>query len=321
MEFNFPAVNSDRFLFAADNSIRAKYPKMRSMLVAQGGTLRFEKYYGDCGPSSFHDLRSATKSVVSILLGAAAAQKLLPGLDEPVWDSVREFAPNRPDPAWAELTLRELLTMTSGLYWQTGAKLGERFIGRLHRSRKWADFILRLPVVPEQRGKFIYCSPGSHLLSVLLTKWTGMSALEFASKHLFPVLGMSGCRWDSSPEGHSAGHIGLHLTSRDMLKLGLLCLRNGNWNGRALVCPEWLSRSMAPHCDPFHDYGRYGFHWWSANCRGLRYCYAHGHGGQQIHVIPELDAVVVFTAESKVKRFKNPKAILESIIIPGLQNT
>lgn len=317
----FPAAYGIYSFSAADEAIRAHYPKMRSMLIARGGTILSEHYYGGCGPSSLHDLRSATKSVLSILLGIAAAQSALPELDEPVWDSVREYAPKRPDPAWSELTMRELLTMTSGLYWQTGAKLGERFIGRLHRSRKWADFILRLPVVEKQRGSFVYCSAGSHLLSVLLTKWTGMNASEFASTYLFKPLGMSDYRWDSSPEGHSAGHIGLYLTSRDMLKLGLLCLQKGRWEGEVLVCPEWLEKSMSPHCAPFGSYGQYGFHWWSANYRGLRYCYAHGHGGQQIHVIPELDAVVVFTGESKVKRFKNPKALLENIIIPGLQNT
>ncbi len=310
----------DKALLPADEAIRKSYPGVRSCLVVQSGIIRFEKYYNGSHYQTLHDLRSATKSVLSLLVGIAEAHSYLPGLDHPVWDSVKEFAPKRPDPSWSELTLRELLTMTTGLYWQTGPRLGERFIRRFHQSRKWADFILRLPIVPEQRGTFQYCSAGSHLLSVLLTKWTGLSALEYARRHLFHPLEISHVAWENSPEGHSSGHIGLHMTSRDMLKIGLLCLQGGEWEGRSLLPSSWLAQSLAPHCPPFHDYGRYGFHWWSAESRdGMRYSYAHGHGGQQIYMIPELESVVVFTSESRVNRFKNPKGLLEKFILPTLQ--
>ncbi|MEK5479823.1 serine hydrolase [Paenibacillus sp. FSL R5-0407] len=312
---------ADNAFLPADKAICKSYPGIRSFLVAQEGTIRFENYYNGYHSLTLHDLRSATKSVISLLLGIAEAQGRLPGLDRPVWDSVKEHAPQRPDPKWAELTLRELLTMTTGLYWQTGPRLGERFIRRFHQSRRWADFILRLPVVPERRGTFQYCSAGSHLLSILLTKWTGFSALEYASRYLFRPLEISRVAWGSSPEGHSSGHIGLHMTARDMLKIGLLCLGKGTWEGRSLLSAHWLDESMAPHCTPFNNYGRYGFHWWSAESGGTQYSYAHGHGGQQIYVISELEAVVVFTSESRVNRFKNPKGLLEKFILPALQKT
>ncbi|WP_114498472.1 serine hydrolase domain-containing protein [Fontibacillus phaseoli] len=303
---------------AADQAIRKDYPKIRSFLAAQGGTARFEAYYSGYHVSTLHDLRSATKSVLSILLGIADAHGRLPDLDQPVWNSVNDHAPKRPDPLWSELTLRELLTMTTGLYWQTGPRLGERFLRRFHLSRNWADFILRLPVIPEQRGKFQYCSAGSHLLSVLLTKWTGYSALEYARRYLFRPLQISKVIWTSSPEGHSSGHIGLYMTTRDLLKIGLLCLQGGCWEGRTLLSRDWLDRSMSPHAPSFNGYGQYGFHWWSAETGGIRYSYAHGHGGQQIYIVPDLEAVVVFTSESRVNRFKNPKTLLEKIILPAL---
>ncbi|TYA11627.1 serine hydrolase [Paenibacillus faecis] len=304
-----------------DQNVRRAYPKIRSLLVWQSGTPRFEAYYNGYDASHLHDLRSATKSVLSLLLGIAHRRGELPGLDQPVWDDVKDHAPARPDPAWSELTLHELLSMTSGLYWQTGPKLGERYIHRFHRSRNWRNFILRLPVVPERRGAFMYCSPCSHLLSVLLSKWTGCTALDYASRHLFQPLNIAGVRWEASPEGYSGGHVGLHMTAEHMLKIGILCLQKGKWEGRALVSPEWIGLACSPQCPPFHTYGRYGYHWWNDESSGIRYSYAHGHGGQQIYVIPDLEAVVASASDSKVRRYKNPKVLLEHHILPALQST
>ncbi|WP_334074744.1 MULTISPECIES: serine hydrolase [Paenibacillus] len=303
-----------------DQTVRKDYSKIRSLLVWQSGRLRFEAYYNGYGASSLHDLRSATKSVLSLLIGIADRRGELPAMDQPVWADVKEHAPVRPDPAWSQLTLRELLTMTSGLYWQTGPKLGERFIHRFHRSRNWRNFILRLPVVPEQRGTFMYCSPCSHLLSVLLSKWTGCTALSYATTHLFRPLNIADVRWKASPEGHSGGHVGLHMTAGDMLKIGIVCLQNGAWEGRPLVSPEWIARALSPQCPPFYAYGRYGYHWWNDEAAGIRYSYAHGHGGQQIYVIPDLEAAVAISSESEVKRYRNPKALLERKILPALQS-
>ncbi|GAA0134646.1 serine hydrolase [Paenibacillus sp. YSY-4.3] len=306
---------------AVDEEIVNRFPKMNSFIVARQGSVLIERYYNGFVANDLHDLRSATKSILSLLLGIANYRGELPPLDEPIAGSLRKYAAPNLDPLWEQLTLRHLLTMTSGFYWKTGVKMGEAFIHRLHQSRNWTKYILHLPIEKHKIGTFQYCSVDSHLLSVLLTEWTGLSAAEYAKKNLFGPLGIADMSWNASPEGHSMGHIGLHLAALDMAKIGLLCLQGGVWNGERLLSAEWLTRSMTPLSAESPGYGRYGYHWWTTKANGIPYAYAHGHGGQQINVIPSLDAVVVFTAASDLNRWKNPRPLLEKFIMPALKHS
>lgn len=308
-------------LQAADEEIIQRFPKMHSFIVVRNGTVLIERYYNGFDISDLHDLRSATKSILSVLLGIASDRGQLPSLDEPIVDTVRKYAMGPLDSLWAQLTLRHLLTMTSGFYWKTGVKMGEAFIHRFHQSRNWTKYILHLPLEEHKLGTFQYCSIESHLLSILLTEWTGLSAADYARQYLFDPLGIEEALWGASPEGHSMGHIGLHLTARDMTKIGMLCLQGGVWDGERILSADWLLESMTPLSAENPGYGRYGYHWWTAKANGIPFAYAHGHGGQQINVIPALDAVVVFTADSALNRWKNPRPLLEKFIIPALKHS
>ncbi|MNK64989.1 6-aminohexanoate-dimer hydrolase [compost metagenome] len=303
----------------ADTTILRKYPRMHSFLVVRRGKLIYEKYYNGHQIASLNDLRSATKSFMSVLIGIATQRGEMLDLDSPIWKLVSKYAPHRPDPLWGTITLRHLLTMTSGLYWETGSKLGERFIHRFHKSRSLARFILRLPVQEERLGTFQYRSTDSHMLSVLLTEMTGFSAFSYAQSHLFGHLGIHHAGWSASAEGHTMGHIGLSLTSRDMAKFGQMCLNGGLWEGTRVVSEEWLQQSFAPQSEPYFGYGRYGYQWWSGTEDGVHFTYAHGHGGQQIILIPSLDAAVVFTADSAVSRWRNPRQLLLNCVIPAMR--
>lgn len=306
---------------AADEEIIQRFPKMHSFIVARQAAVLTERYYNGFESNDLHDLRSATKSILSLLLGVASYRGDLPQLDEPIAAHLRKYADRTLDPLWEQLTLRHLLTMTSGFHWKTGVKMGEALIHRLHQSRNWTKYIMHLPIEQHKIGTFQYCSVDSHLLSVLLTEWTGLSAAEYAGKYLFGPLGIENVSWSASPEGHSMGHIGLHLTARDMAKIGLLCLQGGVWEHERLLSAEWLTRSMTPLAPESPGYGRYGYHWWTTKANGIPFAYAHGHGGQQINVIPSLDAVVVFTAASDLNRWKNPRPLLEKFIMPALKHS
>ncbi|USB33755.1 serine hydrolase [Paenibacillus sp. YPG26] len=303
----------------ADSLILRKYPRMHSFLVVRRGQLIYEKYYNGYHIASLNDLRSATKSFMSVLIGIALARGEMQDLDSPVWGLVSKYAPSRPDPLWDTITLRHLLTMTSGLYWETGSKLGEKFIHRFHKSRSLARFILRLPVQEEMLGTFQYRSTDSHMLSVLLTEMTGYSAFSYAQSHLFEHLGIYHAGWSASAEGHTMGHIGLSLTSRDMAKFGQMCLNGGIWEGKRVVPEEWLQQSFIPRSEPYFGYGSYGYQWWNGTEDGVHFTYAHGHGGQQIILIPSLEATVVFTADSTVSRWRNPRQLLRNYVIPAMR--
>ncbi|AIQ44871.1 beta-lactamase [Paenibacillus sp. FSL R7-0273] len=302
----------------AHETILKEYPKMHSMLVVRSGKLVYEQYYADYHAGSLNDLRSATKSVVSLLTGIAIGRGELSGTHLTVPDALRSYLPAPSDPLLMQLTLRHLLSMTSGFRWITGSKLGEPLVRNLQRSRRWVQFILNLPLDAENIGCFQYRSSDSHLLSVILSEGTGQDAFSYARQHLFGPLGIKHTAWLPSPEGHSMGHIGLSLTSRDIAKLGICLLGGGLYEGRQVIPQSWLEEAFSKQTDGYPAYGDYGYQFWNGRISGQPYVLAHGHGGQQLWLLPELDSAVVFTAESAVSRWRNPRRLLEQHIIPAM---
>lgn len=304
----------------AHTEIRNHFPKMHSFLVVKNGKLIYEQYYNGHQGGTLNDLRSATKSFTSTLAGIALDRGELPGLDEPILPLLRHYSRRNTDSMMeGALTLRRLLTMSTGIEWQTGKKLGEPMIHRFHRSRHWTSFALGLPVQAEMLDTFQYRSIDSHLISVLLSECCGIDACSYAREHLFGPLGIEYAAWTPSPEGHSMGHVGLYLTSRDMAKFGLCCLGYGMWQDRRVIPEKWLQQALTTQITGYPAYGDYGFQWWTGRMNGQSFTCAHGHGGQQIYLFPESDAVVVFTAESRVSRWKNPRPLLQQYILSAME--
>jgi CubicO group peptidase (beta-lactamase class C family) len=317
----------EALLLQAHEQIQAAYPKMLCFLVVKDGKLVFEQYYGGADASAPMDLRSGTKSITAATVALAAADGAFPGLLEssgqdeggPTVETL--FESELPRTASQELrttTMRHLLTMTSGLHWKTGKRLGELYIPRLHRSRHWVRFALRLPVNPDTRGAFQYRSMDSHLLSAAVTAVTGQTAASIAQDRLFAPLGIAAPRWETDPQGVSAGHIGLALTGRDLAKLGWLHAAGGVWQGRRLLPHAYVRQALTPHSEGLPAFGRYGWQWWIARAHtGDTVRCALGHGGQLLFVVPERRLVTVFTANPKVSRWKHPLRLLERYVLPA----
>jgi CubicO group peptidase (beta-lactamase class C family) len=303
----------------AHQTILRDYPKMNSMLLVRRGKLVFERYYGNYHAGSLNDLRSATKSFMSLLAGIAISRGDMPDIHTSVAEALRTHIPFLHSPHLKEITLRQLLTMTSGFSWITGKKLGEPLIRKFHRSRLWGSFALSLPIIPGNIGSFQYRSTDSHLISMILTESCGVDAFNYARQHLFAPLGITHAAWSASPEGHSMGHIGLFLTARDMAKTGICLLNGGNLADKDIIPQTWLLDALAPHSSGYPAFGDYGYQFWSGTMSGQPYRLAHGHGGQQILLLPGLDAAVIFTAESKVNQWKNPRRLVEQYLIPAMR--
>lgn len=302
----------------AHQTILKEYPKMHSMLILRHGKLIFERYYSDHHVGTLNDLRSATKSFIGMLAGIALNRGEIPDIHMSVSEALHGHIPYLHSSHLSKLTLRHLLTMTSGFSWITGKKLGEPFVRNLHRSRRWGSFALSLNIIPEHIGQFQYRSIDSHLISMILSESTGLDAFTYASQHLFQPLGIHQAAWLPSPEGHSMGHIGLYLTSRDMAKFGLCLLNDGQFMDQQIIPQQWVQEALTPHTKGYPAFGDYGYQFWIGTMSGQPYKLAHGHGGQQILLFPKLDAVVIFTAESKTNNWKNPRKLVEKYIIPTM---
>jgi CubicO group peptidase (beta-lactamase class C family) len=156
----------------------------------------------------------------------------------------------------------------------------------------WVQFMLDRPMAHASGEKFVYCSPGMHVLSAALTHATGMTALDFARQALFAPLGIQDIAWPADPQGNSFGWGDLHMHPLDMAKLGFRYLHEGRWDGQQILSSNWVQAATAVHADSFfrNAYATVGSSRASAPVSMKR-----GRGGQRITVIPKENLVVVFT--------------------------
>jgi CubicO group peptidase (beta-lactamase class C family) len=258
-----------------------------SLLMARRGSLVLDAYFYPYLGDRPHDVRSVTKSITSTLVGIVVDEGLLEA-DQPIVSLFPEIDASKQD-----IQLRHLLSMTSGL--DCGYTEGEQELSEMIGSENFVEYALDLPVAVPPGTSFAYCSPGSHLLSAIVTQVTGMSTLEFAQERLFGPLGIPESTWPTDPQGVSRGWGDLQLYPRDMAKIGQLFLDGGEWNGNRIVSAEWVEQATHSVVNASADGTGYGYQWWilSGPLDGIYE--ALGLGGQAILVWPENDLVVVFT--------------------------
>jgi CubicO group peptidase (beta-lactamase class C family) len=271
------------------DAVKAKRIPVHSIIVVRNGYLVLEAYFYPFAKGTVHDLASMTKSVLSTLVGIAIDQGRIKSVDQPVLD----FFPNRGSPSmdgrWRRLTIRHLLTMTSGFC--KDAQSGEQQLTRMRLTEDWVQFLLDSPFVSDPGERFAYCSCASNLLSAVLTRASGMNARAFASRYLYGPLGIREVIWPEDPQGNSTGWGDSYLLPSDMAKLGYLFLRQGVWNGRQILSPHWIREATQSQVRVSEEED-YGYKWWIPK-RLPGGFEAHGRGGQRIVVLPSKQLVVV----------------------------
>ncbi|HKY54404.1 MAG TPA: serine hydrolase [Anaerolineales bacterium] len=285
-------IQDDR-LWLADQTIRRNLPNVHSLLVIRNGAIVFEQYYQGHSSNSIFDIRSVTKSFISTLIGIAVKEEYIPDLDQNILSYFPEDKTANMDPRKAAITIRHLLMMKSGLAWDE-----EQDFEQLYSSENWVRYLFNLLMREVPGLVFNYNSGASHILSALIHRATGMTALEFAQRRLFSRLGIGNHSWASDPMGVTIGYADLLLTARDLAKLGLLYINHGRWNGDQLLTPEYI-RAATTAWSPggFPEEAEYGYHWWALPSETHSSYFAAGYGGQYLWIAPDLDLIVVTTAE------------------------
>ena len=279
--------------FSSARQAAAALPRMHSLLVSHRGRLALEYYAPRRAPSRLANIKSASKSVISALVGIAIQRKRIRGVDEPI---VRWFPELRKDadPRKQTITIEDLLTMRSGLESTSGGNYGA-WVG----SRNWVRSALERPMVSDPGTSMEYSTGTSHILSAILTKATGRSTHQFANEALAAPLGFSLARWPRDPQGIYFGGNEMLLTPRQMIAFGELYLNRGRVRGRQIVPAEWVETSCRPRTRSRWEPDReYGYGWWIQEFAGERACFAWGFGGQYIFFFQELDLVVAITSST-----------------------
>jgi len=253
------------------------------------------------GPTTLHDLRSVSKSIVSLLVGIARGQNQLGALSTPVLSFYPEFTDLRSAEREA-ITLEDLLTMSSGLEWNESAvSYGSLASDETHLYWVWtpARYVLSRPIASPPGVRFNYNGGGTTILADVLGRATGTPFRELARKELFEPLGVHDWEWVGDLYGRPLAFAGLRMRPRDLAKIGRMLLDHGQWQGQQLVPADWVEQSLRPHIGT-GDGLNYGYQWWAGSVdwrgRALAWSAGFGNGGQRLFLVPELDLSVVVTA-------------------------
>ena len=272
----------------------AELPRLRGILVSQGGQVVLERYVGGAGADRPTNIKSASKSVLSALVGIAIAEGHIRGIDQPISDFFPAyFARADVDPRKRQITVGHLLSMQSGLESTSFNGYGA-WVG----SPNWVTAALDQPMVDQPGGRMLYSTGSTHLLSAILTRATGRSTWQYANEKLGEPLGFRIRSWQRDPQGVYFGGNDMYLTPRQMLRFGQLWLDEGRVGDRQVVPAAWVRESgIRRTTSPFNGHG-YGLGWWTRQSGGRAIHFAWGYGGQYVFVVPELDLVAVFTSQA-----------------------
>ncbi|MBK9409745.1 MAG: prolyl oligopeptidase family serine peptidase [Gemmatimonadetes bacterium] len=251
---------------------------------------------------TLHTLQSVSKSIVSLVYGVAIARKDIATIDQPIAQFIPAHAAAFRDSVRRKITIRHLLTMTSGISWPEGGGYGsdDDITQRMENSSDWVSLVLAQPMETEPGTKYHYNDGAAALLAEVFRGATGVDLQVYAERHLFAPLGITRFHWKRSSGGLTDSEGGLYLEPADLAKLGQLMLDQGMWNGTRLVSAEWVAESVRGQqpVKPGQPPARvnYGLMWWTVGPGVLQDSGAYfgwGYGGQYVFVFPKTRTVAV----------------------------
>jgi CubicO group peptidase (beta-lactamase class C family) len=263
------------------------------VIVARDGEILAERAYRGNSTTAAANIKSASKTIISALVGIAIDNGVLEGPDQKIAPLLKNDLPANPDPRIEDITIGNLLSMQAGLERTSGPNYG-----RWVSSRNWVRSALAQPFVDEPGGRMLYSTGSTHLLSAILTRQSDRSMRELARDWLGPLDGFVIGGWERDPQGIYLGGNQMAMSPRSLLAFGEL-YRNGGRTagGEQLISPEWIALSWQQRTNSRFSGDGYGYGWFLRNIDGHDVRYAWGYGGQMLYVVPELNLTVVMTSE------------------------
>ncbi|NNE77746.1 MAG: serine hydrolase [Pricia sp.] len=315
------SINVCRFF----NQLSSVKHALHSIILIKNGEIIIEEYFGDYSVNKQHDLRSVTKSITSILIGIAVDKGFIDSIDDPISKYLNTLSPTKHlDKRKEDITIRHLLTMSSGLDCNDWDKKSKGQEDRIYRKSDWLQSFIDLPMLNDPGAVSNYCTMGQVLATEIVSQASGRSIDQFAEEYVLHPLGINNYHWGHTSNKQvipSAKRI--YLTSRDMGKIGQLMLNKGKWGDTQVVSPQWVHESMAKQTKITGL--DYGFFWWTIpfNVGGKEIISktATGNGGQYIMVFPDENTVGVFTGGAyNSQNDKLPFKIMQDVFLPASAN-
>ena len=292
---------------------------LNSLVVWHRDSLVVEEYYRGMNRDRRANIKSASKTVLSALVGVARTEGYLSDLDVALAELLPEYFEGASDEK-RSITLRHALTMRTGLETTSFGNYGA-----WASSRDWVRFQVDQPMECRPGGCWSYSTGTSHLVAVVVERATGRSLLDFARDELFGPLGVYLPPWDRDPQGHYLGGNNMALRPLDLVAFGRLFLEGGVTGDRRLLSESWIEESWGSYGRSPWNGNRYGYYWWNRTLAGETAYFAWGYGGQFVFVVPRLELVVATTASltNRPRGVNHNRAVydlLEDWIIPAIRS-
>ncbi len=315
------------------------FTNIHSLLILRNNKLIYENYfpgndeiwglklgYTAHDKNAIHDIRSISKSIVSACIGIAIMQNKIKSIDDPIFNYLPGYLEYKTE-ANDKITIRDLLTMSSGIVWDedTPHNTSKNDESQMEKSDDAVAYALSLPTAEKPGSVWNYNSGGVQVLAEIIKSVSGYGVDQFADKFLFGPMNITGVRWIKMHNTPAAAS-GLRLTSRDLVKIGLLYLNKGKYNGIQLLPKSWVKESLSTQIqrDSLSKKG-YGYLWWTQTdvVAGKKYYIvsARGNGGQDIFIDQQSKLIVVVTAGNYNRQHiinDGQKALVECVL-PALR--
>ncbi|MDN3646659.1 serine hydrolase [Pontixanthobacter aestiaquae] len=301
--------------------------KIVAVQVEQNGETVYAQRFDRKNDDQLTDIRSAGKSLTALAVGILVDEGKLP-VNTNVWPLLGSAAN---DPR-NDITVRDLLTMSSSLDCSDSTLKSPGNEERMYRTKVWRDFAMNIPVAGDYTrddkgyGRFSYCTAGVFLLGQVVEEVSGQRFDDFMAERVFRPLGIDDVKWTRSRSGEVQSGGQIQMRADDLLKIGRLVLDGGKYRGQQIVSGEWIKQMLQPHSQT-GPYNYYGYLWWFSpvtSPRGLEPSWMMmGNGGNIISIYREYDAVIVVQARNYNKDDAHPnsfaimRAVLEALPAPN----
>lgn len=270
--------------------------KTVAYLVIKDTAILSETYWDGYSQNSISNSFSMAKSIVSLLVGCAVQDSFIKSIDEPIGNYLPEFK----DGDKGKVTIKHLLTMSSGLSWDESYSSLFSLTTKGYYGKDLPKLVLNQDAIKEPGKIFEYRSGDTQLLSLIVEKATGKHLADYASERIWSKIGAENdALWClDRKDGVEKAFCCFNSNARDFARFGQLILNNGQWKGEQIISADYLKESFTPadyliDSESGKPCNFYGYQWWMINFDGYNVIYARGILGQYIFAIPELNAVIV----------------------------
>ena len=272
----------------------------RGLVIIKDNKLVAEEYFYSYWRETIHDIRSAGKSITSLLLGIAIDKGLVKSTEQSIYDffPVPGFVAPAND-SHRDIKIKHLLAMSSGLNADDNDMDSPGNTGNWLLKENWVNYAISLPMIFKPGQRYVYNDVCPMLVGAIIEEASGMKLSDFAKENLFTPLGIREYYWYTAPNGRTGPMGNLYITALDFAKIGQLVINKGQWQGKRIVSSDWIdaiykTRTDISKEDPYAQ--TYGNFWFGttkeAGNKKYNCIYASGNGGNVLFIVPDENLVV-----------------------------